>query len=198
MAGAITCVCGTCDAQENCQIDASEPLCYTPCMDRPVLLLNANYEPIHVCNTKRAMGLLMMDKAEMILNGRGIIRSPSSAFLRPSVIRLSYMIHRPRPRVKLSKREILRRDNYTCQYCGQQSARLTLDHVLPRRLRGVHWWDNLVAACPACNRRKGGRTLAEARMKLLRRPQEPKATALYLFGRYLTQNQEWSDFIAGW
>jgi 5-methylcytosine-specific restriction endonuclease McrA len=167
-------------------------------MDRPVLLLNANYEPIHVCNTKRAIGLLMMDKAEIILNGRGVIRTPSSAFLRPSIIRLSYMVHRPRPRVKLSKKEILRRDNYICQYCGQRSSHMTIDHVMPRRLGGTHGWDNLVAACPACNHRKGGRTLAEVHMKLLHQPHEPQATARYLYGRYLEHNQGWDSFIEGW
>jgi 5-methylcytosine-specific restriction endonuclease McrA len=167
-------------------------------MNRPVLLLNANYEPLHVCNTKRAMGLLMMDKAEIILNGRGVIRTPSSTLLRPSVIRLSYMVHRPRPRVRLTKREILRRDNYTCQYCGQRSSHLTLDHVLPRRLGGAHWWDNLVAACPSCNHRKGGRMVAEAHMQLLHKPREPKATVGYLFGSYLVENQAWRSFIEGW
>jgi len=167
-------------------------------MNRPVLLLNINYEPIHVCSTKRAIGLLMMDKAEILLDGRGVIRTPSSTFPRPSIIRLSYMVHRPRPRVKLSKKEILRRDNYTCQYCGQQSPNMTIDHVTPRRLGGIHGWDNLVAACPACNHRKGGRTLAEAHMKLLHQPHEPKATARYLYGRYLEQNQDWDSFIKGW
>ncbi len=167
-------------------------------MNEPVLLLNANYEPIHVCNTKRAMGLLMTNKAEIILNGRGVIRTPSATFVRPSVIRLVYMVHRPRPQVKLTKKEILRRDNYTCQYCGRQGGRLTVDHVYPRRLGGAYWWDNLVTACPACNHRKGGRTLEEAHMKLLRQPAEPQATATYLFGRYLDQNQEWYDFLVGW
>jgi 5-methylcytosine-specific restriction endonuclease McrA len=167
-------------------------------MDRPVLLLNANYAPLHVCNTKRAMGLLMLGKAEILLNGRGIIRTASRNLPRPSVIRLSYMVHRPRPQVKLSKREILRRDNYTCQYCGRQGTRMTIDHVVPKRLSGTHDWHNLVTACPACNLRKGGGTAAEARMALLRPPQEPKATASYLFGRYLEQNQEWISFIQGW
>ncbi len=167
-------------------------------MNRPVLLLNANYEPLHVCTTKRAMGLLMVGKAEIILNGRGVIRTPSTTLVRPSVIRLSYMIQRPRPRVKLSKREILRRDRYTCQYCGRQSRNLTLDHVVPRRLGGGHCWENLVAACPACNRRKGGRTLNEARMRLLRHPFEPSPTASYLFGRHLQTNRHWRRFIEGW
>ena len=167
-------------------------------MDRPVLLLNANYEPMHVCNTKRAVGLLMMDKAEIIVNGRGVIHTPSTTFPRPSVIRLSYMVHRPRPRVKLTKKEILRRDGYTCQYCGRHSARLTLDHVTPKRLGGVHWWDNLVAACPACNSRKGGRTPEQAHMYPLHPPREPKPTASYLFGHYLEHNQEWRSFLKGW
>lgn len=167
-------------------------------MNRPVLLLNANYEPLHVCNTKRAMGLLMMEKAEIILNSRGVIRTPSKTLLRPSVIRLSYMVHRPRPRITLTKREIMRRDNHTCQYCGRRLHRLTIDHVVPRRLGGRHWWDNLVAACPACNHHKGGRMLADAHMSLLRKPREPKATARYLFGGYLEENQEWDSFIEGW
>jgi 5-methylcytosine-specific restriction endonuclease McrA len=167
-------------------------------MNRPVLLLNANYEPIHVCNTRRAMGLLMTHKAEIILNGRGVIHAAASTFLRPSVMRLSYMVHRPRPRIKLTKKEILRRDNYICQYCGQESAHMTVDHVLPRRLGGAHWWDNLVAACPACNHRKGGKTLAQARMTLLRQPREPLPTADYLFGRYLEQNGEWGSYLQGW
>jgi 5-methylcytosine-specific restriction endonuclease McrA len=167
-------------------------------MDRPVLLLNANYEPIHVCNTRRAMGLLVMDKAEIIRNGRGVIHIPSTTYLRSSVIRLSYMVHRPRPRVKLTKREILRRDKYTCQYCGRHSPHMTIDHVTPRRLGGTHWWDNLVAACPACNHQKGGRKLEEVRMRLLHQPYEPKATAAYLLGGYLDDNQEWRSFIEGW
>lgn len=167
-------------------------------MNEPVLLLNANYEPLHICSTKRAMGLLMIGKAEIILNGRGIIQTPSTTFLRPSVIRLSYMVHRPHPRVKLSKREILRRDHYTCQYCGRKSPNLTLDHVTPRHLGGAYRWDNLVAACPSCNRRKGGRTASEAKMQLLQPPTEPSATASYLFGRHLESNQDWQRFIEGW
>lgn len=164
----------------------------------PVLILNVNYEPLHVCNTKRAMALVFSGKAETILNGRGVIRSTSSEFEVPSVIRLSYMIKRPRPRVSLSKNEVLRRDDFTCQYCGRKTKHLTIDHVVPRRLGGPHTWQNLVAACPACNRRKGGKSPTEANMSLRRQPFEPTATALYRFGRHLQQNQEWRQFIEGW
>jgi hypothetical protein len=75
-------------------------------VNQPVLVLNANYEPLNVCTTRRAVGLMMAGKAEMLLNGRGVIRTASSSFPRPSIVRLSYMVHRPRPRVKLTKREI--------------------------------------------------------------------------------------------
>ncbi|HEC22329.1 MAG TPA: HNH endonuclease [Chloroflexi bacterium] len=167
-------------------------------MNQPVLVLNANYEPLNVCTTRRAVGLMMTGKAELLLNGRGVIRTASSSFPRPSIVRLSYMVHRPRPRVKLTKREIFRRDNYTCQYCGKRTSQLTIDHVIPRHRGGEHTWENLVTACPACNRRKGGRTPEEAGMHLRRKPFEPTASAEYLFGRLLETHREWEDYIKGW
>jgi len=167
-------------------------------LDYPVLVLNLNYEPLNVCNVKRAMTLVVVGKAEVLENSRGIIHTPSTTFLCPSVIKLACTIRRPRPRVKLTKKEIFRRDNYTCQYCGHQAKNLTVDHVVPRHHGGQHCWENLVSACPACNHRKGGRTLQEAHMQLLRRPHEPHATSTYLFGRYLERNREWQQFIEGW
>ena len=167
-------------------------------MNEPVLVLNGNYEPINVCNTKRAMGLILADKATVLENGRGFIRTVSRTYERPSVIRLVYVVRRPRPSVRLCKREILRRDGYRCQYCGQEMSQLTLDHVVPRHRGGEHTWENLVAACPQCNRRKGGRTLAEARMKLLRQPYEPRPTAQYLFSRYTGGNGAWTKYLEGW
>jgi 5-methylcytosine-specific restriction endonuclease McrA len=167
-------------------------------MNEPVLVLNANYEPINVCRTRRAVVLVIVGKAEVIENGRGYVRTPTQFVLRPSVIRLNYMIKRPRPRVRLSKQEVFRRDNYTCQYCGKQCRDLTLDHVKPRRLGGQHRWDNLVSACPACNRLKGGRPLAETNMCLPRRPDEPEANVEYFFSHYLKVNQTWERFISGW
>jgi len=167
-------------------------------MYTPVLVLNANFEPINICTTRRAIGLILNNKASLVLNGRGEIKTISRSYPRPSIIRLSKMIRRPRPAIRLTKREILRRDDFTCQYCGQQVAYLTIDHVIPRRLGGLHCWENLVAACPPCNHQKGGRTLEQAQMHLLNPPAEPPSSAGYLFGRHLNENQDWLPFITGW
>jgi 5-methylcytosine-specific restriction endonuclease McrA len=167
-------------------------------LHEPVLILNVTFEPMHVCSTKRALALVLSGKAEIVVNGRGTIRSATSEFEIPSVIKLSYMVRRPRPRIALSKREILRRDDYTCQYCGRKMRTLTLDHVVPRRQGGSHTWDNLVAACSPCNRRKGGKLAGEVNMALQREPFEPNPTASYRFGALLDQRQEWAQFIEGW
>lgn len=167
-------------------------------MNEAVLVLNANFEPLNVCDTRRALGLIMTGKAELVANGRGYIRTTRERFPRPSVIRLGQMIRRPRPRVKLSKREIFRRDNFTCQYCGRQTTHLTIDHVIPRHRGGLHRWDNLVAACPPCNRKKGGRSAQEAHMVLRHMPMEPSPSAAYLFGRHIQDNRDWEKYIDGW
>ena len=167
-------------------------------MNEPVLVLNANFEPLNVCNTRRAITLVISGKANLVMNGRGYIRTVSKAFPRPSIIRLSHMIKRPRQHVHLTKREILRRDNYTCQYCGRKMPHLTIDHVIPRHLGGNHTWENLVAACPSCNHHKGGRTLEQAHMKLLKQPKEPPSSATYLFAKHTENNREWMPFIEGW
>jgi 5-methylcytosine-specific restriction endonuclease McrA len=167
-------------------------------MNTPVLVLNANFEPLNVCTTKRALGLMLGGKAEMLLNGRGFVHTVRELYPRPSVIRLDYMIRRPRPRVRLSKRELFRRDHYRCQYCGAKAAHLTIDHLIPRHRGGDHSWSNLVTACASCNTKKGGRTLAEARMHLFQKPSEPRPTAIYLYGTHLTKNRDWHQFLEGW
>ncbi len=167
-------------------------------MSETVLVLNANFEPINVCHLRRAIGLILTDKASLVVNGRGHIQTASSVFPRPSVIRLEKMIHRPRPQVKLTRREIFRRDNFTCQYCGKHTNDLTIDHVIPRHLGGQQTWTNVVAACSACNHKKGGRTLEEAKMTLPHLPKEPPSSAMYIFGRHLKEYSEWEPFLNGW
>jgi len=167
-------------------------------MEAPVLVLNANFEPLNICDTRRALGLMLTGKAALIANGRGTIQTVSRSFPRPSIIRLEGMVQRPRPHVKLNRSEIFRRDNYTCQYCGKQGGNLTIDHILPRHLGGPHTWLNVITACGACNHRKGGRRLEESRMALLHPAKEPPASALYLFGRHLRENVEWEPYLRGW
>jgi 5-methylcytosine-specific restriction endonuclease McrA len=94
-------------------------------MNAPVLVLNANFEPVNVCNTRRAIGLILSGKADLVMNGRGYIQTVKQALPRPSVIRLEHMIHRPRLQIKLTRREVFRRDGFVCQYCGRHTGDLT-------------------------------------------------------------------------
>ena len=105
-----------------------------------VLVLNQNYEPLNVCNVRRAMVLVIDGKAEVLEEYNLALRRAHQRFASPSVIRLVYMIRRPRPRVKLTRKEIFIRDEHTCQYCGRRSSDLTLDHIHPRSRGGPHTW----------------------------------------------------------
>ena len=144
------------------------------------------------------MCLLVVGKANLVLNGRGIVRTVSRSFPKPSVIRLREVIKRPRPHVKLSKKEIFRRDNYQCQYCGKHSPNLTVDHIIPQRLGGESTWENLITACAECNHKKGGYSLQHSGMTLQTIPHQPPSSAKYLFSNYLKQYEEWKPFIQGW
>jgi len=167
-------------------------------MQETVLVLNANFEPINICDMRRALGLMLANKAALVVNGRGEVHTVNRTYPRPSVIRLQMMIQRPRAHVKLTRREVLRRDHFTCQYCGKHTPDLTIDHVIPRHVGGPHAWTNVVAACASCNHRKGGRNVEDAGMRLLRQPKEPPSSARYIFGRNLDQNHEWEQFLEGW
>ena len=140
----------------------------------PVLVLNLNYVPINVSTARRAIILLGKGKAELLENHRGQVRTVSTVVEVPSIIRLAYLVKRPFAPRKLSKKEIFLRDKYTCQYCGTKSQQLTLDHVVPRRQKGAHTWENVVAACSKCNLRKAGFTPEEAKMKLFQEPRVPQ------------------------
>jgi 5-methylcytosine-specific restriction endonuclease McrA len=139
-----------------------------------VLLLNSTYEPLNVINVKRALRLLLTRKADPVEADGHVVRSVSRSFALPVVVRLAYYVRRPNQRVKFTKRTVLARDLHTCQYCGLQTRDLTLDHVIPRTLGGETVWTNVVAACRKCNGSKGGRTLREVGLKLVRQPREPR------------------------
>jgi 5-methylcytosine-specific restriction endonuclease McrA len=133
-----------------------------------VLILNASYEPLHVCSVKRAVMLLMHEVAERVEDSEQVLRSPSQTFPVPSVIRLRKFVKRPpRHRVAFNRKNVFRRDDNTCQYCGNKSNDLTLDHVLPRSRGGPTSWENVVACCRRCNAKKRDRTPDEAKMSSL-------------------------------
>ncbi len=162
----------------------------------PVLVLNQTYEPLSICRVRRAVVLLQQGKAEMLENGLGFIHSASDTFPVPSVIKLDYLIRRPRPQRKLTRFEIFHRDQYICQYCNKQTRQLTIDHVVPRYRDGQHTWENMVSACIPCNRRKAGRTPREAGMKLLRPPLPPRDHhRFYLPSHYRQTCNEWQKYL---
>ena len=166
-------------------------------MESDVLVLNADYEPLNVCDVRRAFRLLFGEKAEVLEYDHHEIHTVRAVYRAPSVIRLQYRIRRPRPRVKLSRREILARDAHTCQYCGTQGHDLTVDHVVPRHRGGLHAWENVVAACRTCNHRKGGKLLEEAHMRLARPAVEPRSDLYSLFSPYLVnpRNENWRSYL---
>ena len=167
-------------------------------IERRALVLNQNYEPLNVCAVRRAFVLVYHGKAEILQASEEAIHGVASDYPQPSVIRLHQAVRRPRPRVRLTRKEVFARDQHRCQYCGTDGVELTLDHVIPRHRGGAHEWENLVAACRPCNHRKGGRTPVEARMHLLREPARPAATPAALFGHHLERYGEWHPFLFGW
>jgi 5-methylcytosine-specific restriction endonuclease McrA len=141
-----------------------------------VLVLNATFEPINVCTVRRAIVLLLKARAEVLEQGAATLHSERSQFARPTVIRLTNYVRVPRDahRRKITRRAVFARDEWTCQYCGARSN-LTVDHVIPRSKGGPSSWENIVASCAPCNRRKGDRTPAQANMHPHHIPRQPRA-----------------------
>jgi 5-methylcytosine-specific restriction endonuclease McrA len=144
---------------------------YQP-MTAPVLVLNASYEPINVCAARRAIVLVLKGVAMTEEENGHFLHSTRLAIRVPSVIRLLEYRRIPHQTRSLSRKNILLRDRNVCQYCGAAlpSGELTLDHVIPRSRGGSSTWENLVACCHGCNRRKGNQYVHEAGMKLMREP----------------------------
>ncbi len=161
----------------------------------PVLVLNQDYQPVNICRVRRALVLVLQGKAEIIENGLGAIQAVSASFPIPSVLRLAHLVKRPRFQRKLTRFEVFNRDKYTCQYCSRETKELTLDHVIPRSQRGEHSWANVVGCCFSCNRRKAGRTPAQAGMKLICIPVPPPPTGFSVPYQYLRTYAEWQKFL---
>ena len=133
-----------------------------------MLVLNASYEPLNVCTVRRALVLILKEKAEVLERGDDVLRSETMRIDRPEVIRLISFVRVPRDihRRRITRKAVLARDGWTCQYCGSDKHGLTVDHVIPRSRGGESVWENIVASCAPCNRRKGNRLPQEIRMHL--------------------------------
>lgn len=142
-------------------------------LKKNVLILNQNYEPIAICNVKKAVILVFLGKAEIVEKLDSEICSVSFSMAFPSVVRLTIYIYKPYAAVVLNRKNIHRRDRHTCQYCGKKTMPLTVDHIVPKQFGGKETWENLVCACVRCNNRKGNQTADQAGMHLLKRPKKP-------------------------
>ena len=141
-----------------------------------VLVLNASFEPLNVCTVRRAHVLVYKGKAEVLEELNQPLHSASDTFPWPHVIRLLHYVRVPRAvKRKISRRALFARDGHRCVYCGS-AGRLTLDHVVPRSRGGKSVWENIVASCASCNRRKGNRLPREIKMHPRTRPTAPGPT----------------------
>lgn len=157
------------------------------------LVLNATFEPLCIVTPRRALNLILNAKAELISDTGARFRSATADFPAPSVIRLVAYVKVPyTTRVALNRRAVFARDNYKCQYC--HAAAENIDHVVPRSRGGTHTWDNVVAACKACNARKEDRMLHEINMRLRRQPATPHARA-WVIAATGSRRPDWEQWL---
>jgi 5-methylcytosine-specific restriction endonuclease McrA len=167
-------------------------------MSRTVLVLNATFEPLSLVSVRRAVVLLLREKAELVETTERVLCSTNRALPEPLVIRLTRYVRLPHRSVPPTRAAVMLRDAYTCQYCHDTPSRheLTVDHVLPRSRGGRHDWSNLVTACQACNHKKGNMLPEEAGMLLPRKPFEPSYVALVLLSNP-TAASRWEAMMNG-
>ena len=146
---------------------------YNNVMNGHVLVLNNDYRALTTCSVERAVVLVFLQKAELVESiPDRYVRSPTTRYPFPSIVRLRTYVRVPYKRVMITRKNILRRDRFRCQYCGCRE-KLTVDHVKPRSQGGRDTWENLVTACTPCNNKKGNRRPEEAAMPLFRKPYRP-------------------------
>jgi 5-methylcytosine-specific restriction endonuclease McrA len=161
-----------------------------------VLVLNASYEPINVCTVRRAAVLLLKNRAEILEHGDWALHAENFTLARPVVIRLLTYVRIPRDahRRKITRRAVFARDRWTCQYCGHERGKLTVDHVIPRSKGGSSTWDNIVTCCAPCNRRKGDRLPGHANMVPSRSPKAPSPT-IFIHVAAQTIPAAWEQYL---
>jgi 5-methylcytosine-specific restriction endonuclease McrA len=167
-------------------------------LQKPVLVLNASYEPINVCAARRALVLVLKGVASAEEHSPTSVHSTRRTVQLPSVIRLLEYRRIPHQTRALSRKNILMRDRYTCQYCLKTlpSSEMTLDHVIPRSRAGETTWENLVACCHYCNNKKGCRTPEEAGMRLTRPPRPFSLhTSRHLMRLLGKSDEQWRKYL---
>ena len=183
-------------------------------INRPTLVLNRNWQPVNVTPVSRALTLIWNEVARVVdpedfrlydwkdwsalepAEGQAFVQGVGRRILAPEVITLSGFDRVPNSSVTFSRRNIFRRDRFTCQYCGVQPRpdELTIDHVVPRAQGGQSTWDNCVLACIKCNHRKADRTPKQAGLKLKRVPIRPRWTPVY--SKHSMRFESWAKFIS--
>lgn len=157
------------------------------------LLLNATFEPLRVVPVRRAIVLVLKERAEVVARNGVVFHSEKLAMAVPTVIRLTRYVGVPfRSSVPLTRRSVFVRDGHRCQYCNGPAE--NLDHVTPRSRGGSHTWDNVVAACRSCNTRKKDHLLGETHLRLARRPVAP-STDLWLAAVAGPIDPDWRPFL---
>ena len=158
------------------------------------LLLNASHEPLCVVPMRRAVVLVLKEKAEIVARNGAELHSERVTVPVPSVIRLHHYVRVPyRNRVPLTRAALMRRDNYRCAYCGRRAE--TIDHVLPRSRGGLHAWENCVASCTICNHRKADRLLSELGWTLAAPPAVPRGAHWRLVGAQHDGDPQWAAYL---
>jgi 5-methylcytosine-specific restriction endonuclease McrA len=161
-----------------------------------VLVLNASYEPINVTTVRRAAVLVLKSRAEILERSHWNLHAESITIPRPVVIRLVSYVKIPRDAHsrKITRRAIFARDRWTCQYCGRERGKLTIDHVVPRCKGGASSWDNIVTSCAPCNRRKGDRLPRQAQMHPITLPKVP-SPAVFVHVSAQTIPPVWEQYL---
>lgn len=163
---------------------------------RRVLLLNSTYEPLAAVTLRRAVIMLVCDKADVVDDDPSglAIHAATTSIAVPSVIRLRcYVRVRHHACIPLSRVALLRRDRFCCAYCGDRAD--TVDHVVPRSRGGRHCWENCVACCSRCNRRKADRLLAELGWTLRRMPASPTGPHWRLLSTVVEFDPSWRQYL---
>jgi 5-methylcytosine-specific restriction endonuclease McrA len=157
------------------------------------LLLNATYEPLCVVSSRRAVVLVLTDKAVPLEAGDGAFHSVTTAIRVPAVVRLTRYVRVPyRAQVPLTRRAVFARDGGRCVYCGAGAT--SLDHVVPRSRGGSHSWDNVVASCARCNHTKADRAIGELGWRLRAAPRAPSGTAWRVLG-FRAPDPRWQAYL---